>query len=117
MTLDLEQARREVYEAAYNSFQILDEDGHDVYETYAAVEEQYDQEIAPLIRSVFREAAETPHDERVDVTLPGMDGGTEIPADRFYNVMETHVSLAFTDAFDPGKERFESMIDGPGDMR
>lgn len=108
VSIDLEHARKEVYTAAYNEFQKLEEDGFDADATYSAVDEACDETIAPFIRDYL----EDPHRETVQVRTGKINGSYSIDTEIFYQLMDKHVALTFGDVFDPNKERRHTIEDG-----
>ncbi|WP_414836531.1 hypothetical protein [Candidatus Nanohalococcus occultus] len=108
MPVDLDETRMSVYEAAYNTFQMLEEEGYNQYRTYGAVNEAYDRDIAPFVRSCVDSEGQDPEAERIEVEVG--KNTTSVNSTQFYQLMDTHIAFALRDVFDPGRKRFESVI-------
>lgn len=102
--IDLDRARRDVYEEAYDTFDSLDVNHFNQFETYAALQEVYDEELSQYVRRTY---FEDPSADFIDVIRKGNRG--KIKSTAFYDLMDEAMERAIADVFDHNKSKHDSL--------
>lgn len=104
VSIDLDRARRNAYEKAYEEFDSLDVDPRNPDETYAALQKTYDESLSGFIMKHYLDGPTAEY-----ITVVRDEDRFDMNSAEFCNRLNEAMGRAIKDVFDKNRSQYDSL--------